>query len=68
MAERKRFVAEAVAEVSSPETGEVVGWLYRWDDGTESRILVTDIPLGLFDPGRASPEVGSSSNADGTAL
>lgn len=49
MPNQKKRLAEAVAEVRSPETGQAVGWLYLWDDGTESQILYIDVPPGLLD-------------------
>ena len=64
MGERKRLRAEAVAEISAPETGEVVGWLYRWDNGSESQIMVTDIPPGLINADCLKAEVGHPGEDD----
>ena len=53
MRKPKRLVAQPVAEMLSPDTGRVVGWRYRWDDGTESQISAVDIPAALMARDRA---------------
>ena len=33
--------------LTDPETGEVLGWTYRWDNGEESRLMKACLPPTL---------------------
>lgn len=42
--QQTRRFAKSIAEICTSDTEEVMGWLYRWDDGTESQVLLKDLP------------------------
>ena len=47
MARRKPKIGRLIRTLTDPDTGEVVGWVYQWDNGEESRIMRTSLPAGL---------------------
>lgn len=47
MARRKPKIGRLIRTLTNPDTGEVVGWVYQWDNGEESRIMRTSLPSGL---------------------
>ena len=55
MPESRRHVAKAVAELRSPATGELEGWLYRWEDGSESMLLLASLPSSVTIQDAAGP-------------
>lgn len=34
MPNQKKLIGKPISKILAPETGLVVGWVYRWDDGT----------------------------------
>lgn len=47
MAKQKRRFGKATRAITDPETGRVLGWSYRWDDGEASSLAAADVPDGL---------------------
>ena len=52
MSRQVRKQGSAIQFLVDQSSGGVVGWLYRWDNGEESRLLVTDLA-----PFRTAPVV-----------
>ncbi|MBP1806998.1 hypothetical protein [Rubellimicrobium aerolatum] len=44
MARQKRKIGTMIHTINDPVTGEVLGWLLRWDTGQVSRLMKTKVP------------------------
>ena len=47
MGRNRRKLGRVTGTLTDPETGEVLGWTYRWDNGEESRLMAAGLPLTL---------------------
>lgn len=52
MTRQPRKYATAVQALVDSDTGQVLGWIYQWDNGETSQMSVQDLPLGLSRPWR----------------
>lgn len=43
MTRPRRKYARAIEPITDAVTGEVLGWLYEWDDGTRAPLLVAHL-------------------------
>ena len=47
MGRNRRKLGRVTGTLTDPETGEVLGWIYRWDNGEESRLMAACLPPTL---------------------
>lgn len=59
MTRQRRKFGTAIRTLTDPTTGEVLGWVYLWDNGEESQLMKASLPPGL----EADPDEGASAHA-----
>ena len=47
MGRNRRKLGRVTGTLTDAETGEVLGWIYRWDNGEESRLMAAGLPPTL---------------------
>lgn len=47
MRRQTRKYGTAIDPIVDPGTGEMLGWVYEWDNGERSQLLLTHLPAAL---------------------
>ena len=56
MARDRRKFGTTVRRIIEPRTGEVLGWVHRWNTGEETTLSAVELPLGAVDGDEATDE------------